>query len=133
MRLQFPLGILIHAYTATRPGAILYGPSHVPGEEPEPWYTEFNLTDLNPTMRDLFYIDVDLQWTKGVKRHGNRKIFILTESTVPMLCPVFHILGIAIIDGALEGMIDDASYDFLKIFDMVVPCRFWFWVSLPLL
>ncbi|KAF1811693.1 hypothetical protein P152DRAFT_48743 [Eremomyces bilateralis CBS 781.70] len=36
MRLQFALAILIHAYTATRPGAILYGLPHVPDEEPEP-------------------------------------------------------------------------------------------------
>ncbi|KAF1811694.1 hypothetical protein P152DRAFT_488705 [Eremomyces bilateralis CBS 781.70] len=53
-------------------------------------------------MRDLFYVDIDLKWTKGIKRHGNRNIFILTKSAVPMLCPVLHILALAIIDGALE-------------------------------
>ncbi|KAF2471333.1 uncharacterized protein BDR25DRAFT_223650 [Lindgomyces ingoldianus] len=129
-RLQLALLLLLSAYTATRPAALVYAMinkrkrrEHYIGWEEDQsdcgdmdldlediktlCYEDVKLLMLpNPEgKRDILVMEVTLRYTKGHKKRPNPKTFILTEVDALLLEPIMLMITIALLDNAFESKV----------------------------
>jgi len=139
-RLQLAFLLLLSAYTATRPAALVYKATNRtkqrehylgweddgPGDHDEmdlDWediktlcYEDVTLVMLpNPeAKRDLLAMEITLKYTKGYQKKPNPKTYILTEVDTLIFDPILLMITIAILDNAFESNVSSME-DIIRI------------------
>ncbi|KAI9763324.1 MAG: hypothetical protein M1840_000589 [Geoglossum simile] len=105
LRVQLALILLVAAYTATRPGAIVERP-YVKGSNKVLCYKDIELTILrNPELgkRDVLVMGVTLLHTKGGQGQKKPKTYLFHEDTNLVFCPITLFLALAFADKAFAA------------------------------